>query len=153
MVKCLSLSLLVLVSLSGTAAADHYSAGDILVKDPWSRSLPEVVKNGAAYMELANRGSTADRLLSCSSPIATRAELHGHMMEGGMMKMRPVKTIEVTPGEPLVLKPGGVHIMLIGLKEPLVKGKVFPLTLNFERAGSVEIKVKVKEGYPDHGNA
>ena len=66
-------------------------------------------------------------------------------MDGGMMKMRPVEAAEITPGEPSVLQPGDLHIMLIGLTEPLVEGNSFPLTLNFERAGSIDQKVMIFE--------
>jgi copper(I)-binding protein len=84
-------------------------------------------------------------LISGSSPIAERVGLHRSSMKDGIMRMRPVKAIEVFPGEPTAIAPGGLHIMLIGLKQPLVAGRTFPLTLTFERAGSVEVQVKVQE--------
>jgi copper(I)-binding protein len=90
-----------------------------------------------------NKGSAPDRLVSVSTPAAKKAELHNHIMEGGLMKMRPVGVVEVTPGDPSVLQPGGLHIMLMGLSQPLVEGNSFPLTLNFERAGSIEVEVMI----------
>jgi len=66
-------------------------------------------------------------------------------MDGSRMKMRPVEAVEITPGEPSVLQPGDLHIMLVGLTEPLVEGNSFPLTLNFERAGSIEVKIMIFE--------
>ena len=131
--------------LASTALAHDYVQGDIHIIKPWSRPLPAVSPNGAAYMTLVNKGSAPDRLLSVSTPAARRAEIHAHTMEGGMMKMRPLDHIDIVPGEPSVLQPGGLHVMLMGLKEPLVEGKSFALTLNFERAGAVEVTVVIAE--------
>jgi len=128
-----------------SAVAEDYTQGDIHIMNPWSRPLPAVSVNGAAYMTLMNKGNAPDRLVSVSSAAAKKAELHNHTMEAGLMKMRPAGIIEIAPGQPAVLKPGGLHIMLMGLTEPLVEGKSFPLTLNFERAGSIEIRVMIAE--------
>jgi copper(I)-binding protein len=128
-----------------TAAAHDYMQGDIRIMKPWSRPLPAVSVNGAAYMTLMNKGDTPDRLLSVSTPAARKAELHNHTMEGGLMKMRPVEAVAITPGDRTVLQPGGLHVMLMGLTEPLVEGNAFPLTLHFERAGSIEVKVMIFE--------
>lgn len=150
--KNLRFVLATLVVLYASAVANDYMVGDIRIEHPWSRALPEVAPNGAAYMTLSNRGAVADRLMSGSSPIAKRVGLHRHTMEGGVMRMRPVEAIEVAPGQPTLLQPGGLHIMLMGLKEPLVKGKTFPLTLKFERAGSIEVLVPVQETNPSSGD-
>ena len=133
-----------------SAAAHDYTQGDIHIMKPWSRPLPAVSVNGAAYMTLMNKGNGPDRLLSISTPAARKAELHNHTMEGGMMKMRAVGTLELTPGDGAVLQPGGLHVMLLGLTEPLVDGNAFPLTLHFEHAGSVEVKVMIFE--PEEAN-
>lgn len=132
-------------ALAASALAHDYMQGDIHIKKPWSRPLPAVSTNGAAYMTLMNKGGAPDTLVSASTPAAKKAEVHNHTMEGGMMKMRPVELMEIPPGEPTILQPGGLHIMLMGLTEPLVDGKSFPLTLNFERAGTVEVKVMIFE--------
>ena len=142
------LTLLVLgFVLSAPAAAKDYMQGDLHIMAPWSRPLPAVSVNGAAYMTLMNTGSSADRLVSVSTPAAKKAELHNHFMEGGLMKMRPVEAVEVPPGGSATLQPGGLHVMLMGLTQPLVEGRSFPLTLNFEHAGSVEVQVTV--GVPE----
>jgi copper(I)-binding protein len=133
------------LALAAPALAHDYMQGDIHIMKPWSRPLPAVSTNGAAYMTLMNKGSAPDKLLSVSTPMAKKAEIHNHIMEGGMMKMRRVDAVELVPGEPSVLKPGGLHVMMMGLKEPLVDGKSFPLTLNFERAGTVEVTVRIFE--------
>jgi hypothetical protein len=139
--------------ISTSAAAHDYMLGDIHIMQPWSRPLPPVSVNGAAYMTLMNKGDSPDRLLSVSTPAANKAEIHNHTMEGGLMKMRPVGVLDITPGDATVLQPGGLHVMLMGLAEPLVEGQSFPLTLNFERAGSIEVTVMIF--VPDesaHGN-
>ena len=148
-----SLLLAAALTLASTALAHDYMQGDIHIMKPWSRPLPAVSVNGAAYMTLVNKGKATDKLISISTPAARRAELHDHVMEGGMMKMRPVEAMAITPGEPLVMQSGGLHIMLMGLAEPLVEGNSFPLTLTFERAGSIEVTVMIFEPEgTDHGH-
>ncbi len=137
-------ALLTLTLTAGTAIAHGYKAGAIEVEHPWARATAPSAQNGAAYMVLTDLGKEPDRLVSVSSPIADKAELHTHLMDNGVMKMRPVNAIEVTPGSPATLGPSGLHIMLLGLKQPLVKGKAFPLTLTFEKAGPVTVDVDVQ---------
>lgn len=140
------LILLVACMVSATPALAHeYMQGNIHIMKPWSRPLPAVSPNGAAYMKLTNKGEVTDRLVSVSTPAAKTAELHNHIMVDGVMKMRPVENIEVKPGESATLQPGGLHVMLMGLTEPLEEGKSYPLTLTFEKAGSVEVKVMIFE--------
>jgi copper(I)-binding protein len=151
-VKRLFILLAVTFALAASALAHDYMQGDIHIMKPWSRPLPAVSPNGAAYMTLVNKGSSADRLLSVSTPMAMKAELHTHTMEGGVMKMRRVEAVELVPGKPSVLEPGGLHVMMMGLKKPLVDGNSFPLTLNFERAGTIEVTVRIFEpGEAGHG--
>jgi len=139
--------MLLILALAFTAPviANDTMQGDMHIMKPWSRPLPAVSVNGAAYMTLMNTGTVADTLISVSTPAANEAEIHNHIMDGGLMKMRPVGVLEIPAGESAVLQPGGLHIMLMGLTEPLVEGKAFPLTLNFERAGSVELEVMIME--------
>ncbi len=137
--------LLAAVVFSNLAAAADYTLGDLAVHKPWARASIGQAQAGAAYVTVMNQGSLPDRLIAVEGEVANRVELHTHMMEDGVMKMRPVKAIEVAPGEPAVLKPGGLHIMLIGLKAPLVEGQSFPLTLVFENSGRVEIEVPIGE--------
>ena len=152
----LSAALLAGALVSNLAAAADYSLGDLAIHQPWARASIGQAQAGAAYVTVMNKGSLPDRLVAVEGEVANRVELHTHMMDGGVMKMRQVEAIEVAPGEPAVLKPGGLHIMLMGLKAPLVKGESFPLTLVFERAGRVEIEVSIGEGTAmehqmDHG--
>ncbi len=96
-------------------------------------------------MTITKEGREVDRLVKVASPVAKRAEIQPHVMEGGIMKTRPVEAIEVNPGEPTVLKPGGLLIMLMGSKAPLMEGEIFSLTLTFVKAGPVDIRVEVQK--------
>jgi copper(I)-binding protein len=150
---------LVLGALAGPAGAEDFRLGDIVVGSPWARATAANAKTGAAYMTVANTGNTEDRLVNAASPVAERVELHTHAMDGDIMRMRRIAALEVHPGEPAIFQPGGHHVMLFGLKAPLREGQSFPLTLVFERAGSLEVRVAVqragaaapKEHAPGHG--
>lgn len=124
--------------------AAEYAAGNVRVDHVWARATPGATHNGAAYMTLTVTGDQGDRLIAASSPMAERAELHTHMMEGDVMKMRAVEAVDVAPGAPTALKPGGLHIMLLGLSAPLKEGERVPLTLTFERAGKLDVEIEVK---------
>lgn len=137
-------ALLFVLTLAAGAAADHHIKGTVMVHEPWARASAGKARAGATYFTIANRGGKTDRLVAVSSPVARKARLHTHSMEGGVMKMRHVTAVEVAPGEPTVFKPGGLHVMLMGLKAPLRKGESFPLTLTFENAGKIEVRVMVQ---------
>lgn len=100
---------------------------------------------GAAFLTLDNGKGPDDRLLSAQGDVSTTVELHTHHMENGVMEMRKVDDIPVPAGKTVKLQPGGLHVMLIGLKAPLVEGETFPLTLNFEKAGAVTVEVAVHQ--------
>jgi len=140
--------------LAGAAAAQ---TGQIAVKEAWARATPGGAETGGAYLTIVS--PTADRLVSVSTPVAAKAELHTMSMEGGVMKMRPLERgVELPAGQPVTLKPGGMHVMLLGLKQPLHQGQSFPLTVTFEKAGSREVTVSVAKpgamgpGSGDMGN-
>jgi copper(I)-binding protein len=95
-------------------------------------------------MVLRNTGTAPDRLLSAATPAARVVELHTHIREGDVMRMRPVADIPVPPGETVRLQPGGLHVMLIGLTRPLERGQQIPLTLRFERGGEVTVMLEVQ---------
>jgi hypothetical protein len=135
------------------AAAHDFSAGDLAVSHPWARASAGRAKNGVVFMTIANNGQATDRLVKISTPVAMKASLHRSEMAGGLMHMRLVEALAVEPGEPTVLKPGGLHVMLMGLKAPLKKGQAFTLTLTFENAGSVDVAVETQGPgamAPDH---
>lgn len=116
-------------------------AGKLVVERAWARA--SVARNGAAYVTIRNDGKEVDRLVAASSPVAKTVELHTHTMDNGVMRMRQIKAVEVHPGTPAVLQPGGNHIMLIGLNRKLTKGDSFPMTLQFAKSGKVTVTVSV----------
>ena len=129
------------------AAAQHQhppqQAGDLAIARPWTRAAGQG-GTGAGFLAISNRGSAADRLVGASSPVARVTELHTHVREGEVMRMRPVPAIELPPGQTVTLQPGGLHLMLIGLGQPLVQGQAVPVTLRFERAGEVQVHLHVE---------
>lgn len=137
-----ALTLTAALTLASAAWAADYKLGDLTIEDPWGRA--SVAANGAAYMVISTGGNTPDQLVAAASPVANTVELHTHIVEDDVMRMRPVTAIDVNVGEPAVLKPGGLHVMLIGLKAPLKEGATFPLTLTFEKAGTVTVDVTVR---------
>ena len=133
-----------ILTLPATAFAHHdVTAGDIAIGHPWTRAAGANA-NGAGFMTLKNNGAAGDRLISAASPAARVVELHTHIREGDVMRMRPVADIPIPPGQTVHLRPGGLHIMLIGLTEPLRQGTTMPLTLRFERAGEVQVTLSVE---------
>lgn len=123
------------------AAAPGERAGDLVIEAAWARA--PAGPNGAAYISVRNEGAEVDRLVGVSSDAAERVELHTTAMEDGVMRMRPVDAVEVHPGEPAVMQPGGNHIMMMGLTGELHPGDHFVVTLRFERAGKVPVLVEV----------
>ena len=144
------LAVFAVFSVTAPVAAGEYRLGALVGEKFWARATPGVARNGAAYVTIGNRGRDADRLIAVSSPAAARAALHSHAMEASIIKMRPVAAVEVAPGAVTAMKPGGLHIMLKGLTAPLVEGGSFPLTLTFERAGTLTLKVTVMKIGPRH---
>src|SRR4029077_1541720 len=99
---------------------------------------------GAGYMTITNKGGAPDRVSCVSDDARAQCEIHSMTMEGGVMKMRPVEGgLEIKPGESLMLKPGGYHVMFRELKHPLEQGAAVKLTLKFEHAGTVEVDYPV----------
>lgn len=123
----------------GTAATD----GPVSVEAAFARASAGPARNGVAYMTIRNAGDRPDRLLAVRTDVSKKAELHTHLNEGGVMKMRPVEAIEVPAGGMAMLKPGGDHVMLMGLSAPLKEGDSFPLILEFEHAGAITVTVTV----------
>lgn len=154
---------MVVVVMTGfvhTATAQTIQAGDIDIVNPWARASVPNTATGAAYVTLNTRGAQTDRLESLSTPVAKRAEIHGHRVQDGVMKMEQLPHLDVAPGTPVVFEPGGLHIMLMGLEKPLTKGETFELTLRFEHTGPVTIQVPVQalttisyEGSVHHGDS
>ena len=117
------------------------------VQSAWARPTVAGQSAGGAYLKIAG-GASADRLLSATTPAARSVEVHTMEMDGNVMRMRPVDSVAVPARQTVELKPGGLHVMLMGLAQPLQAGSAFPLTLRFEKAGEVKVQVRVATQAP-----
>jgi len=121
----------------------------IQIDKPWSRATVPGAKVAGGYMLIRNAGAAADRLLSASSPAAAKVELHVHINDNGVMKMREVQGYDVPAKGSFELKPGGAHLMFIDIKRPFKDGEKLPVKLKFEKAG--ELNAEFQVGQPGSG--
>lgn len=117
---------------------------DILIDQAWTRATPAGSQIAAAYLHIVNRGPGDDRILSVSSPAAADAMLHMSLEESGVSKMGHLDSATIPAGGEIAMKPGGMHVMLMGLSHKLAAGEHFPLVVTFEHAGEVETQVEVR---------
>lgn len=147
--KMLVALLLALAVPPAAAQAQHMQRqSTIEISQSWMRASLAGVPNTAAYMTIRTMDGKPDRLLRAESPTAGRAELHTHIIENGVAMMRQVPAIDVPAGAAAELKPGGLHVMLFGVKGALKEGENAPLTLVFERAGTLTLSVPVRKAMP-----
>lgn len=143
--------------LSASALAHDVTAGSLKIGDPWARATPKGASVGGGYLKITNTGTTSDRLVAGTSDASKRFEIHEMSMADGVMKMRPVtKGLEIKPGQTIEFKPGGYHVMFVGLNKQLVEGEKINATLQFEKAGKVAVQFTVEgigamSGGADHG--
>lgn len=136
---------LVVAAISAAACwAADVKQGDLVIRQPWSRATIASVATGAVYLEIDNNGATADRLTEITTPVADMAHLHSTEMQGDMSSMKMMDGLDIPAGGKVVLKPQGQHVMLMGLNGALKQGSSFPLILQFEKAGKVEVNVPVQ---------
>jgi periplasmic copper chaperone A len=122
------------------AGAGDVKVGALQISAPWARATPKGASIGGGYLRITNTGTTPDRLIGGSTPISGKVEVHQMSMAGGITKMRELSGgLEIKPGETVELKPGGVHMMFVGLTQQLTQGGHFKATLQFEKAGKVEV--------------
>lgn len=103
------------------------------------------ITTGAAYMDVTNSGTVEAVIVGAETPVAARAELHDHIHEGGIMKMRHLEKLAITPGETKSFKPGSLHVMLFEMNRQLDEGAEFPLTLTLEGGEKIPVTVKVED--------
>jgi copper(I)-binding protein len=139
------LILAMVLSLATAVFAHTHEKGDIQIRHPWARATPPGAKVGAGYLEIRNNGSQPDRLLSASTSVAKRVEMHVTEHAADVAKMRQLRAFEIPARERLALSPGGAHLMLVDLARPLKKGERISMTLRFERAGEMEVQFEVQE--------
>ncbi len=127
------------------AFARDYKLGAIEIGQPWTRATPPTAEAGGGFLVIKNTGTSPDRLIAVKSPAADKVEIHEMKMDGNIMRMRELdKGIEIPPGATVELKPGGVHVMFMGLKAPFAKDAKVPATLVFEKAGSIDGELLVQ---------
>jgi len=130
---------------AGSARAEDVKAGDLVISQPWTRATPGGAKTGGGYLTIENKGSTSDKLVSATAEVAGKVEVHEMAMNNGVMTMRPLESgLAIDPGKTVKLAPGGYHLMLMELKNPLKQGDKVPVTLQFEKAGKVAVTLEVQ---------
>lgn len=121
--------------------APTYKAGAITVASPWTRATPKGAPVAGGYATITNNGAQADRLIGGSFAHASGVEVHTMSMDGGVMRMRKLaEGLEIKPGETVQLKPGGLHLMFVDLKQPVTAGATIKGSLRFEKAGEIEME-------------
>ncbi|HXZ01290.1 MAG TPA: copper chaperone PCu(A)C [Stellaceae bacterium] len=127
------------------ASAQAQSNSGIEISHPWARATAGTASPGVVYLKIVNHGAGDDSLTAASTPAAAKVELHATRNDNGVMKMRPLAEVPIQAGGSAEFKPGGMHIMLLGLRQPLKAGDSFPLTLTFNKAGAVETTVTIEK--------
>lgn len=136
--RCIALAIALLLAMPALA-------GELTVTGAWARSTPPGAKMGAIYLVIDNGSTKSDRLLKLRTSVATSAEVHRTEVLDGIARMREVAVLHIGNGERVEFKPGGHHVMLTGLKKPLVDGQKFELELLFEVAGPRKVRVVVRK--------
>ena len=142
---CLIIALSFVLFAGGDVYPQTFTASTIVLEQPWARATPRGAKTGAVYMTLTNKGASADRLLSAATSLADKVQFHKETEENGVSHMREVQSVDLEPGARIIFKPGGMHMMIVGLKQPLREGQTFPLTLRFEKAGDMQVTVSIEK--------
>jgi copper(I)-binding protein len=136
------------------AGSATFKLGDLSVTSPWTRATPGGAKIAGGYLKITNNGAAADRFVGAKSDVTDHVEIHEMSMNDGVMKMRPLPNgLEIKPGETVELKSGGYHLMFMDLKQPLKQGDTLKATLQFEKAGSLNVNFNVNALGAASGNA
>lgn len=153
-VASLAAALCVVAAYCASPAIAHdYTLGSLHIDHPYARPTPPGARTGGAYFAIRNDGKEADRLVGVASPVAREVAIHSMTMSGNLMKMRPAKAVEIPPGSTVTFGPGSYHVMLLELHRPLSPGADVPLTLTFEKAGTLDVSVHVEAEVPMAGSA
>ena len=148
----LFLPLVIALCASGGSYAQTAATKSIVIEQPWARATPKGAKTGAAYMAVINNGAVADHLVGAATAVADKVQFHQSTEDNGVSRMHEISRVDLAPGARVVFKPGEMHMMLVGMNQPLVQGQSFSLMLRFEKAGNVEITVPVEGvGAMQHG--
>ena len=140
--KTLALAMSLVACLATPGLAADVEHGALTISGAFARASAGMAKAGGGFMTIANIGC-ADQLVGASADVSERTELHTHIKDGEVMRMRKVETIDVPREGTLELKPGSYHVMFINLHAPLKEGQVIPVELEFRKAGKVSVDVEV----------
>ena len=124
------------------------AADNVSVQDPYVRLAPPSAPATGAFMVIRNAGDKDVRVVKADNPVSKATELHTYVNEGGVMKMRPIPAIEIKAKGEAVLKPGGLHVMMIDLKVPMKEGDTVPITLTFDDGSSKQVDARVVRPSP-----
>ena len=145
MYRSIILAAAVAFAAVSSASAHDVTAGSLKIEKPWVRATPKGARVGGGYMKITNTGTAADRLVGGESASAGRFEVHEMSMDGGVMKMRQLpQGLVIKPGETVEFKPGGYHVMFLDLSKPFTQGEAVKATLQFEKAGKVDVDFAVE---------
>ena len=128
----------------GSASAEDYTLKNLRINHPYARPTPPGARIGGVYFAIDNLGGESDRLVRVATPVARAAEIHSMTMDGNLMQMRQIAALDIPAHSTATFKPGGYHVMLVDLKRPLAAGEMIPLSLTFEKAGTIEIAAVVE---------
>lgn len=139
-----AMTLIASICVAGLVQAEEIRHGTLVIETPWTRATPPNAMTAASYMVIRNTGDAADRLLGGSAAFAGKVEIHEMSMTDGMMRMREVAGgLVIPPGESVTLKPGGLHVMMMGMTDSLREGETVAITFDFEKAGPVTLDLPV----------
>jgi copper(I)-binding protein len=148
LLRFLAASWWVVTAVPATAVATDYPLHDLRIEHPYARPTPPGARTGSAYFTIRNDGHNDERLVGVASPASKSAEVHQTTMDGNVMRMRAVPTLDIPAGRSVTLEPGSYHVMLVGLAHSLSLGDKVPLTLTFQNAGTVDVVADVEPGAP-----
>ena len=138
-------ALLATALLAPSLRAENAASGNLVITQPWSRATPSGARVAGGYLTIENKGPAPDRLLSGSTELAKRLEIHEMALKDGVMTMRPIESgVPIEPGQRIKFAPGGYHLMLLDLNAPLRQGERVPVTLQFEHAGEIKALFEVQ---------
>lgn len=139
-----ALSVFAVVAAASSAPAETFRVGDLVIEAPWARASIGTSRPAAAYMTIRNDGPSSDILSGVETPVSAMAEVHKVEIDDGVSSMGPAGAVAIPAGATVELAPGGLHVMLMKLRRPLEKGGDFALTLIFEKAGRLEVRVPIR---------
>jgi hypothetical protein len=147
-----ALAAVLVLAVCACSEPPRQAQGGIAIVDPWARATPAGATVGAGYMQIVNNGPSPVKLVGGQTPVAERVEIHMMSMEGGVMAMRSLPGgLDIPAGGTVSLAPGGLHVMMIGLRQPLAEGESVPLTLIFDTGARIDVRLAVRSMGAGHG--